>query len=533
MPKPLAAPTPAAVEILAERRTSFDTLLEQLRVAHDEEIRALRACLTGEKVAPSSWSLNQKDSTQCVPTIEPAQTDALEGVKENQSDIGGEDPFDTASFCGDEEQPDASNVDPIGTNMSGSTRSLSRKPSRRSGLAHIRNHKNHKHDLAEFLTPLGKFVTSKEFEAVFCALIFINSLVIAIEVQYHGLQVGFEVGAPGYIYTSSESWPWALITFDIASWIFGVAFTVEILLKMIGLRTHFVKEVWNWIDLTIVVFWIIGRTEGISLPINSQVFRLARLARLMRLLRIVRKIQGFDSLFLMTTAISGSVSVLFWTLVLMSMVQMMLALFLNQYLHEFYFHNESNTEAAAKLFSYFGTFSRCFFTMFELTLANWPPACRLLAENVSEWFLLFGMMHKLFLGFAVVGVVNGVFMQETFKVASMDDILMVRQKERAAKIHREKMTDFLMEADVGEDGFVSKDEFLAILSDPHIAMWLSSMELDPKDGHNLFALLDVSKDGKLSLDELVRGVSSLKGTARSIDLAILTKELRYLLPSEE
>merc|ERR1719453_1631728 len=91
------------------------------------------------------------------------------------------------------------------------------------------------------------------------------------------------------------------------------------------------------------------------------------------------------------------------------------------------------------VYTYFGNFSRAFFSMFEITLANWPPTSRLLAENVSAWFFLMGVLHKLFFGFAVVGVINGVFMQETFKAASMDDSLMVRQKERAAKLHKQKM----------------------------------------------------------------------------------------------
>ena len=44
------------------------------------------------------------------------------------------------------------------------------------------------------------------------------------------------------------------------------------------------------------------------------------------------------------------------------------------------------------------------YSMFEITLANWPPVSRLLAENVSEWFMLFGVLHKLAIGFAVVSV---------------------------------------------------------------------------------------------------------------------------------
>lgn len=39
------------------------------------------------------------------------------------------------------------------------------------------------------------------------------------------------------------------------------------------------------------------------------------------------------------------------------------------------------------VYTYFGTFSRSLLTMFEITLANWPPVCRALTENVTApWF---------------------------------------------------------------------------------------------------------------------------------------------------
>ena len=68
-----------------------------------------------------------------------------------------------------------------------------------------------------------------------------------------------------------------------------------------------------------------------------------------------------------------------------------------------------------------------------------PPICRLLAEKVDEWWVLFCLLHKLSIGFAVVGVINGVFMQETFKAASRDDGVMIRQKNAAVMAHRRKM----------------------------------------------------------------------------------------------
>lgn len=66
----------------------------------------------------------------------------------------------------------------------------------------------------------------------------------------------------------------------------------------------------------------------------------------------------------------------------------------------------------------------------------------------EEWFMLLCILHKLVIGFAVVGVINGVFiqaatrkllgpvfgseklldfLQETFKVASSDNQIMMRR----------------------------------------------------------------------------------------------------------
>lgn len=36
---------------------------------------------------------------------------------------------------------------------------------------------------------------------------------------------------------------------------------------------------------------------------------------------------------------------------------------------------------------------------------------RVLQDKVSEWYFLFAIAHKVTIGFAVIGVINGVFMQ--------------------------------------------------------------------------------------------------------------------------
>lgn len=51
-----------------------------------------------------------------------------------------------------------------------------------------------------------------------------------------------------------------------------------------------------------------------------------------------------------------------------------------------------------QVFLYYGTFSRTTLSMFEILFANWAPACRVLVENVSEWFSLFFLAYRCDIG---------------------------------------------------------------------------------------------------------------------------------------
>merc|ERR1719502_937014 len=108
--------------------------------------------------------------------------------------------------------------------------------------------------------------------------------------------------------------------------------------------------------------------------------------------------------------------------------------------------------------------------MFEITLGNWVPIARLLL-GVSEWFMIFSLIHKLTMGFAVISVINGIFIQETFKVAACDDTLMLMQKQRAIRVHTKKMKLLFEAADESGDGNLDIDEFREILKKAQVRTW--------------------------------------------------------------
>eukprot|EP00928_Gymnodinium_smaydae_P006427 TRINITY_DN12270_c0_g1_i2.p1 TRINITY_DN12270_c0_g1~~TRINITY_DN12270_c0_g1_i2.p1 ORF type:complete len:615 (+),score=108.90 TRINITY_DN12270_c0_g1_i2:78-1922(+) len=370
-----------------------------------------------------------------------------------------------------------------------------------------------------------KLVTNQTFELTFCVLIVINTVIMAFEVQYYGFQRGYELNFPKYVLPAEETWPGAVFAFYLSELIFGTLFTLELCLKLFGMRTEFCRDMWNWFDTIVVFFWIVDTLLAGFLPLDPMLLRLARLARLLRLLRIVRKIQGFDSLFIMTTSLKGSIAVLVWAFVLLFLVQLMLAFFLNQLMTPFIEDSSNPEEIRCEVFKYFGTCSRAMLTMFELTLANWPPVARLLQEHVNEFWIIFSIAHKLTIGFAVLGVINGVFMQETFKVAQNDDVIMMRQKARERKQHMNKMQLLFDAADVSGDQMLQHKEFLDICDDPEIKVWLAAQEVDASDPDRLFRLLGRAKK-EIDVDDLIKGVLRLKGAAKSIDLMQMADEQR-------
>jgi hypothetical protein len=308
-------------------------------------------------------------------------------------------------------------------------------------------------------------------------------------------------------------WPAAEDAFSVLSWLFGTLFSLELLLKIAGLRWEFVKDWWNWLDTIVVLLWVLSELSKLSS--NVQFIRILRVARILRLVRVLKLLKKHrsDGLFMMATALTGSVSATVWCFVFFMVVHILLALAMNQFLYETYFDVDSpEAHKHAIMYEYFGSFSRAFLTQLEITFGNFIQPVRVLTENVHEAYILYAVVHKTVLGFAVVGVLNAVFVQETLKAASLDDNLMVRQQIKKMQNHEKKMRLLFEEADRDGDGTLDMDEWMTVCQDDWVKVWLSAQDIKASDARSLFELID-DGDGRLTAEEIVSGTAGLKGAS--------------------
>lgn len=534
-----------ATRILAsEDRSSSDfrALLERARDAHDAEVRDLRrqaealreelfAARAAEAPAPSTPESGTPSEELSVVEA-PRKPASMEPHDRSPSSACSWTPWGRPRPPSPEPPGLEPPVSPTGKEVE-ATSSMCSSPThsrstRRSNTGLISHEKQRamRRELRHEKGVLHWFVRSPQFEGVVGVIIFLNAITMALELQYLGFSLAEDSGHRSSSGDSDEVWPYADQVFSATFWVFGVLFTLEVAIKILALRLEFATDWWNWLDLSVVAVWLCSHITYVG--VNMQFLRILRVARTLRLLRLLKIMNEHmtDSLFLFSTALSASLGTTAVSCLAILAAHSFCALLLCGSLFEFYFSSDPDeAQNQTQVFEYFGSFSRAFLSVMEISLGNWGVIVRVLTEDVHEALLLYGVIHKLILGFAVIAVLTAVFIQETMKAATMDDNLMSRQAKRMRKYHTEKMTKLLEEGDINGNGSVEKSEWMRVCEDEWVGNWLRAQDIRPADAGSIFDLLDENGDGRLTSDELINGTSSLRGSSAMIYLRKLLHEV--------
>eukprot|EP00931_Biecheleriopsis_adriatica_P058300 TRINITY_DN34660_c0_g1_i1.p1 TRINITY_DN34660_c0_g1~~TRINITY_DN34660_c0_g1_i1.p1 ORF type:complete len:211 (+),score=37.93 TRINITY_DN34660_c0_g1_i1:185-817(+) len=136
---------------------------------------------------------------------------------------------------------------------------------------------------------------------------------------------------------------------------------------------------------------------------------------------------------------------------------------------------------------------------------------------VSALFII----YRCLVGFCVLNVVSAVFVQQTMMVAQKDQALFVQQRMRQTEEYTKRLKDVFRRLDISGDGVIQLEEFIELLDTPTMSYFMANLELESSDMMSLFSLMDTDGSGTIDLDEFMEGCKRLKGTAKSVDVALI------------
>lgn len=377
----------------------------------------------------------------------------------------------------------------------------------------------------ETWTRLQRLVFSNTFELISGFIILANTAVMALQLQYAGFDNGAILKSSLYK-PAKDTWPGAETSFEILEVVFNAIFVVELSLRTAAFRWRAVCSGWIWFDVVVISLSCVDLIFGEGF-VDPGMTRTIRLVRLVRLLKVFHAMKGFDSLFLLIKAVQASVHAAVWSFLVVGMVQLIIGLFLCQHMRDILNDESIDIESRRAVFIYFGTFSRSMFTMFEITFGAWHVSCRILMENVSEWFSLFYIVYRCTFLFAVLKVIAAVFITETNRVLEHDDELNIIKANRDLALFSAKFNKIISRIDQNKDGLLNWDELGKLMRDESLTSMLPMIGFDKNDLLKLFWLIE-DGTGEVSVNEFFVKLCKLKGPAKKIN-EMATLKLVYTI----
>eukprot|EP00927_Polykrikos_kofoidii_P084499 TRINITY_DN8915_c0_g1_i1.p1 TRINITY_DN8915_c0_g1~~TRINITY_DN8915_c0_g1_i1.p1 ORF type:complete len:609 (+),score=101.45 TRINITY_DN8915_c0_g1_i1:69-1895(+) len=377
------------------------------------------------------------------------------------------------------------------------------------------------------------------FEVFFGTVIILNGIIIGAEVHHQSTQ-----------YTEAST-PLLMALSTLCS----ILFLVELVMRMMALRSRFfcaTNTAWNYFDFFIVVSWGVevvvelakasasgGDMGDLTSVAHFRLVRIIRVTRLVRLLRIARIVRVVKALRILVHSILSTLKSVMWAMFLLFIIIYFFAIMFTQATNSTLIEingcrSEDCIDSAPHLWSLWGTIPRSMYTLF-MTITNgidWSEAARPMDFVGGEWVLIL-MLFIIFCTIAVLNVVTGVFCQSAIVSAQRDRELVIQNllenKETHVKNIKNQFYKMFENMDQDASGTISVEEFEHHINDEKVSGFFVLLDIDASDAFSLFRLLDEDGSGAIDAEEFVDGCLRLQGSARSIDLAKIRHENKYML----
>eukprot|EP00434_Breviolum_minutum_P003933 symbB.v1.2.003456.t1/scaffold194.1/size275082/17 len=365
---------------------------------------------------------------------------------------------------------------------------------------------------------------------ILLALVFLVDIVLlCIEQQLEGLDLAGDLNLAdfdGVVQPPSQWWKNWRGLFAACHFLVSLIYVLDVVAQLRFLGCKFWKLIGSYADLFAAISGIAYMVLSFF-PVHNVWMHLCNVGRLARAFRLVDVISNLPSLHLLSKCLLASRFMLFWAFILLALFQAAGGMFLSNLSMDFVRDPTADVNARREVFRYYGTFSRSFLTMFEVLFANWGPPCRVLVDNISQWYTLFFLIFRCVFGFAILNVLNAVFVNQTLRTASGDEELAFKQRQRDLKNYQNKVQTLFRNIDASGDGAISKEEFSKLVESPMLQFWMGQLELEYHDLMSLFEFLDPG-DGQITLQSLMEGAFRLRGGAKALDIWRMETKLELL-----
>jgi membrane protein implicated in regulation of membrane protease activity len=274
--------------------------------------------------------------------------------------------------------------------------------------------------------------------------------------------------------------------------------------------------------------------SGRGAVLNLRTLRVIRLTRLVRVIRIIRIVQFVHALRSLVYSISCTLRSLVWSLVLLLVIIYVFAILftlgVEDVIADSSAQGELNDEDLIILKEYWGSLPSSMFTLWAAITngMSWADVMLPLGSVGFLWALLF-TLYIAFVMFAVLNVMTGVFCQSAIESAARDRELSAPRRLADRRTFMQNARSFFNELDREGSGKLSFEDMEARFDEPKVKAWLDALDIDTDDAWSFYKLIQQGSENEILLDEFVMGCVRLKGGARSIDVAHLMYEHRWLV----
>eukprot|EP00927_Polykrikos_kofoidii_P086745 TRINITY_DN9815_c0_g1_i1.p1 TRINITY_DN9815_c0_g1~~TRINITY_DN9815_c0_g1_i1.p1 ORF type:complete len:725 (-),score=120.21 TRINITY_DN9815_c0_g1_i1:160-2265(-) len=317
--------------------------------------------------------------------------------------------------------------------------------------------------------------------------------------------------------------------------LFVLVFLAEIILRLYAVPTisyvqrgekrKTVIEYWNIFDSAVVGLQLLEMLCGwlhIDIEMFGQitVLRLLRLIRIIRVVRIVKVFRVVRHLRMIVFSVFRSLALFVWSVIALLMVTLMWSVYFTEVSLSHKIAHIGDKHGYDPLDEYFGSLPHSMLSLLQAITGgvDWMEVCVALEELDTVFGLVPFLAYIFFTSIALMNVITGVFLETAMERA---------REEREIYLVRNARVVFAA-ADKDRSGMITWPDFQKALDNSDLNDFFEAIDIDITEAKNLFDLLDISGDGKISAEEFLSGCLRVRGPAKSLDLLVLSREVAQL-----